>query len=138
MAMRVEELSRRTGVAGNTIRYYTRIGLLQPRRHESNGYRLFVEADVRRLHFVVEAKALGLSLAQIREIMRNAEEGESPCELARTYVARKVVEVRSNIDALSKLQAKMELALRSWEHLPDGPPDDCPICPLIEAVVPAP
>ena len=45
MTMRVEDLSRRTGIAGNTIRYYTRIGLLRPRRQSSNGYRLFSEND---------------------------------------------------------------------------------------------
>jgi MerR family transcriptional regulator, Zn(II)-responsive regulator of zntA len=136
MPMKVEDLSRRTGVARNTIRYYARIGLLRPERQTSNGYRLFDETDVRRLGFIVKAKWLGLSLSQIQEIFRTAEKGESPCALSRAFVARRVVEVRNSIEALSRMQSQLERALRTWEHVPDGPHNASSICPLIESVVP--
>jgi MerR HTH family regulatory protein len=44
--MTVLELARKSGVGGHVIRYYARIGLLQPTRHSRNGYKLFVDSDV--------------------------------------------------------------------------------------------
>ena len=39
--MRVIELARAGGVTAETVRHYTREGLLQPRRNPHNGYQLF-------------------------------------------------------------------------------------------------
>lgn len=36
--MTVSELARRAGVTADTVRHYTRSGLLVPIRYESNGY----------------------------------------------------------------------------------------------------
>jgi MerR family Zn(II)-responsive transcriptional regulator of zntA len=137
MPMTVEDLSRRSGVSANTIRYYTRIGLLEPNRHPENGYRLFREADVTRLEFVGKAKVLGLSLSDILELIRTAERGGSACSLARALVARRAEEVRHKIAALQELHADMSVAISLWETIPNGPRDGRSICPLIESVVPA-
>jgi MerR family transcriptional regulator, Zn(II)-responsive regulator of zntA len=137
MSMTVEDLSRRTGVPANTIRYYTRISLLEPGRHPSNGYRLFCEADIKRLVFIGKAKWLGLSLSEIRNLIHTAEAGGSACALARTIVARRAVEVRRQIADLEALHTEMKAALGVWETLPDGPRDAHSICPIIESVVPA-
>jgi DNA-binding transcriptional MerR regulator len=136
MTMTVDELSRRTGVAANTIRYYTRIGLLRPDRHPANGYRLFDEADVKRLVFIGKAKRLGISLSEIRSLIRTAEGGGSTCALVRTIVAERAVEVRRQIADLEALHHDMNVALVAWKELPDGPHGNGSICPLIEAFVP--
>jgi DNA-binding transcriptional MerR regulator len=135
MAMTVDDLSRRTGVSTTTIRYYTRIGLLRPHRHPANRYRLFGEADVRRLAFVGKAKLLGLSLAEIREVIRMAEDGDRPCAHVRTIVARRAEQVRLEIESLRALHQDMAAALRQWETMPDVPHNGHSICPIIEGLV---
>lgn len=137
MPMTVEELSRRSGFSANTIRYYTRIGLLTPDRHPNNGYRLFGERDLARIVFVGKAKVLGLSLAEIRELIRTADSGGSPCARARSIVARRAEAVRSQIATLKTQYSHISAALRLWETIPDGPRDGQSICPLIESTVPA-
>ena len=135
MAMTVDDLSRRCGVAANTIRYYTRIGLLRPARHPSNGYRLFGETDVKQLAFIGRAKRLGLSLAEIRGLIRIAEAGGSPCAQARSIVARREAEIRDKIAELEAMHVHMKAALEAWKTLPDVPKDHSVICPIIESVV---
>ncbi len=134
MPMTVEELSRRSGVAANTIRYYTRIELLRPRRHPLNGYRLFDEGDCRQLTFIVVAKQLGFSLADIRRLIDTSKRGAPTGTLARRIVERRVVEIRSQIDALRELQERMETALSVWDHTPERLPDGGSICSVIELV----
>ena len=59
-----------------TIRYYEEVGLVpEPRRSES-GYRLYTRYDVERLRLIRQAKLLGLSLPEIREIVEYAIDGQ--------------------------------------------------------------
>lgn len=134
MAMTVDELSRRTSTTANTVRYYTRIGLLEPGRHPDNGYRLYDHTDVVRLRFIVKAKWLGFSLSEIRRLIQCANQGESSCKLARRIVERRIVENRHRIDALRTLQLNMESALATWEEAPDFEPSGRSICYFIESI----
>jgi DNA-binding transcriptional MerR regulator len=132
--MRVNELSRRIHLRPEIIRYYTRIGLLTPSRHPVNRYRLFAEADVKRLHFIRRAKRLGYTLAEIAEILRESSKGKSPCPRVRDIIRRRIKENRKELDEIAALQMRMEKALAKWNRMPDGTPNGDSVCHLIESV----
>ena len=75
--MKVSQVARNLGVSPDTIRYYTRIGLLHP-NYSSNGYKSYSAKDVSRLRFVLRAKMLGFSLADIKSIFEISERGDLP------------------------------------------------------------
>ena len=68
--MRIGELADRLGVTTKSIRFYESIGLLPDPARTASGYRDYAEADAERLTFIKTAQRLGLSLDEIREIMR--------------------------------------------------------------------
>ena len=71
----IGELAGELQLNPKTIRYYEEVGLLpEPRRSES-GYRLYSRYELDRLKLVKRAKLLGLSLAEIREIVEYAIDG---------------------------------------------------------------
>jgi len=71
----IGELAGELQLNPKTIRYYEEVGLLpEPRRSES-GYRLYSRYEMERLRLVKRAKLLGLSLAEIKEIMEYAIDG---------------------------------------------------------------
>jgi DNA-binding transcriptional MerR regulator len=62
--LRIGELSRRAGVSGHVLRAWERrYGLLQP-VHSEGGFRLYTEADERRVRRMRKHLARGLSAAQ--------------------------------------------------------------------------
>lgn len=73
----VKDTAARVGLPSRTLRYYDRIGLVCPPRTAA-GYRVYGPEEEGRLRFVRQAKALGLSLEQIRELMTAVEGGETP------------------------------------------------------------
>ena len=129
----VNELAARAAAPPHVVRYYARIGLLKPRRHQENGYRLFGKQDARRLRFIRLAKRLGFTLSEIGEITEHADHGESPCEDVRRIIQHHIRENRARIDEMLKLQNRMERALKKWEGMPDGVPDGHSVCHLIES-----
>ena len=71
----IGELAAELQLDPKTIRYYEEVGLLpEPRRSES-GYRLYSRYETERLRLVKRAKLLGLSLAEIKEIVEYAIDG---------------------------------------------------------------
>jgi DNA-binding transcriptional MerR regulator len=118
------------------VRYYTRIGLLQPAAHGDNGYRLYRASDAARLRFIRHAKQLGFTLKEIAEITQHAERGESPCGDVRRMIQHRIDENRQRIEAMQQLQRRMEHAVAQWQTMPDGEPDGDSICHLIESFDP--
>jgi DNA-binding transcriptional MerR regulator len=62
------ECAARTGLTVRTLHVYEREGLLSPPRSE-NGWRRYGPAEIARLSSITSLKELGLTLAQIREVM---------------------------------------------------------------------
>ncbi|MBB3142340.1 MerR family transcriptional regulator [Halomonas organivorans] len=131
--MKVSELARRAGVTAETVRHYTREGLLSPERDPDNGYQLYDDDDLRRLRFIQRARTLGFGVAEIREILEQSDRGDSPCPLVRDLLAHRLPEIRARIQELEALANRMEEALGAWERLPDGTPDGHSLCRLIES-----
>ena len=129
----VTELARRSDTTPHAVRYYTRKGLLHPDRNPSNGYHLYKQSEINWLRFIRQAKRLGYTLNEIKNIMHDANQGESPCPRVREILQRHIKENRRQLEELISLQSRMEKALKDWSKMPDGIPDGHSVCHLIES-----
>lgn len=130
--MQVSEIARRAEVSTDTVRFYCKQGLLQPRRDPDNSYQLFDLADLKRLRFIRQARALGFSLSEINDILKLSDSRHSPCPLVRDLFERKLTDVEQQLTELIAQRDRMRQALKHWEAMPDGTPDGHSICHLIE------
>lgn len=73
----IGKLAKATQVSVDTIRFYEKIGLLPPPVRGPSGYRRYFGDDVRRLRFVRSARNLGLSLAEISELVKVERERDT-------------------------------------------------------------
>jgi DNA-binding transcriptional MerR regulator len=72
----VSQLAHATGIPAKTIRYYEQIGVLPVPRRSGAGYRHYSRHDVHRLLFIRRARALGLSLANLKALTAELDSGE--------------------------------------------------------------
>ena len=66
---KIKEVSELAGISVRTLHYYDQIGLLTPAYVEENGYRLYDEENVARLHQVLFFKEMDLPLGSIKNIL---------------------------------------------------------------------
>lgn len=132
--MKVGELAKAAGVTTETVRHYTREGLLHPRRDPQNGYQLYEGESLNRLRFIQRARTLGFSVREIGEILGHADHGDSPCPLVRDLLAHRLPEIHARISELQALAERMEQALETWQDMPDGTPNGHSLCRLIESL----
>jgi DNA-binding transcriptional MerR regulator len=130
--MLVKELAERTGVSGEVVRYYTRLGLLRPARDTANRYRRYSRADLLRLNFIRRAKTLGYTLGEIRRILRASDRRQSPCPQVREIILRRIARNKTHMEEAMALQKRMERAARLWQTMPDAVPIGDSVCHLIE------
>lgn len=102
--------AKAAGIKVDTVRYYEREGLLSKATRTACGYRLYAEADIERLRFIRQAKALGFTLDDITELLR-FQDGEVDREQVRVLakariddLTRKIQEMTAIRDALSLLE----------------------------------
>ena len=86
----VGQLARATGVPAKTIRYYEQVGVLPVPRRSDAGYRHYSRHDVHRLLFIRRARALGLSLANLKALTAELDSGE--CLTMRPRLLKLVTE----------------------------------------------
>jgi len=131
--LKVNEVARHFDVSPDTVRHYVRIGLLQPGKDES-GYHRFLPADLKVLGFILNARELGFTLDDIRQLLDDADKGESPCPHAREMIELRLSQARQKLASLQALVSRMEEATEAWRVMPDCSPCGEHICHLIEGV----
>lgn len=73
--LRIGEFAARAGVTIPTLRYYDRIGLLQPVARSEADQRLYAESGLARLQQILTLKLIGLSLDEIKALLTNDWDG---------------------------------------------------------------
>ncbi|MBC9728254.1 MerR family transcriptional regulator [Streptomyces sp. TRM68367] len=72
--MQIGEVSERTGLSLRTIRHYEDVGVVVPSGRSMGGFRLYTEAEVRRLALVRRMRPLGFSLDDVRAVLELLEQ----------------------------------------------------------------
>jgi MerR family transcriptional regulator, copper efflux regulator len=145
--LQIGELAKRTNTPTQAIRFYERIGLLKPAPRGENRYRLYTAEAVEQLRFIRRAQRMGLSLAEVAELIELAKEGA--CEPLRQameqMLARKIRETAAQIETLVRFRDDLTALHAQMQATPETcgkcgafvPNCDCLPKPT-HVVVPAP
>ncbi len=128
-ALPIGELSRRSGVNIETIRYYERIKVLPAPPRTANGRRVYGPAETRTLAFIRRSRELGFTLDEIRALLAfSAENAQGACAEVSELAIGHLAEVRAKIDDLKAMEYVLADAVRRCDA------DEAPGCPLIDAL----
>lgn len=122
--MNIGEVANHAGLPAKTIRYYEDIGLIQPARG-ANGYRSFSQSDLHKLRFLGQARSLGFSIEDCRDLLALYEDkGRASADVK--HIAKGHL---NKIDAkIAELQGMRE----TLAHLVKAcAGDDRPDCPIL-------
>lgn len=126
----IGQIAALSGIPIKTIRYYEELGLLKSLGRSEGGYRQFSLEVLTRLAFIKRAQNLGLSLQEIREILKVYDQGKLPCGEAKEKLEDKLFQIDQQIKQLQTLQAELKGLLTGWEDFPIE--KNGTICPNIQ------
>ncbi|PZD73632.1 Mercuric resistance operon regulatory protein [Acaryochloris thomasi RCC1774] len=105
--MRVSEVARQFDLNAQTLYFYERIGLIPSPSRNASGYRIFAEQDIERLSLIERAKALGLTLDEIKEILQLQEGQGLTCGEVHQRLLKKLQQIETTIAQLQKLREEL-------------------------------
>ncbi len=119
----VGQLARATAVPAKTIRYYEQVGVLPMARRSTAGYRQYYQRDVHRLLFVRRARALRLSLPQLKVLTAELESEQCATmrPRLRVLVTEQLRAVQRQIIELQALERQMTQVLQRLQTVTAAP-----------------
>jgi len=130
----IGKLAAESGLTPDTLRYYERVGLLPRPRRSSGGYRLYAPATLVRLQFIRQARALGLTLREIRELVGFQERGGlERCRRVHDLVQVKLQELDARLAQLREFRETLSRYLEACERTLAARRDaECPVIETME------
>jgi MerR family mercuric resistance operon transcriptional regulator len=130
-ALSIGELSRRTRVNIETIRYYERIKMLPAPPRTAGGRRVYGPADSQTLAFIRRARELGFTLEEIRALLTLSSGGaRDSCAEVRELAAAHLGEIRAKIADLRAMERVLADAVRRCDA---GEASGCPVLDALSA-----
>jgi DNA-binding transcriptional MerR regulator len=130
--MTVGHAARASGLTPKAIRLYETRGLIEPAERSESGYRTYGPDDVALLTFIRRARALGLRLDEIRQIIDLQRGGRQPCTTVLGIVDGRIAEIDDTIADLQALRTTLaavrrdaKAAMRQGRH--------AVVCTIIES-----
>jgi DNA-binding transcriptional MerR regulator len=103
----ISDVARASGLSVHTLRYYERVGLLEPIDRAASGHRRYEEEDLERIQFLIRLRATGMPIRQIREYAELMRGGESThadrmalLESHRAAVLEQLEQTTRNLDLI--------------------------------------
>ncbi|WP_338596783.1 heavy metal-responsive transcriptional regulator [Saccharopolyspora sp. SCSIO 74807] len=131
MGMTVGTAATTAGVSAKAVRLWESKGLLPPAERTEAGYRVFTDDDLDVLRFIRQAKTLGLTLPEIKNIIDLQRDGVTPCgrvtELLDTHIAE-IDRTLADLRTLRRSLASARRAAREGQRRGEG----AVVCRIIE------
>ncbi|MGI5885669.1 MAG: effector binding domain-containing protein [Candidatus Spyradocola sp.] len=119
MSSTISEVSRAFSVSTRTLRYYEEMGLIRSHRREDYAYRVYDEADVRRLEQIVFLRSLRVPLKSIA-VLLDSRDAAQAVEALRRRIQEMEGEMRSLRAARDALRRLESMVLEQGENWPEG------------------
>ena len=113
--MKINELSKQSGIHLETIRYYEKMGLMPEPKRLANGYRDYDEASLKQLKFIKTCRALDFSLAEIKFFNEMKMQKSQHCEVD-SLLAKHLVSVEEKIAELTEIKHFLQSLITEDDH----------------------
>jgi DNA-binding transcriptional MerR regulator len=111
------------------MRYYERIGLVEPEDRSHGNYRLYGEESLRKIRFIRAAQAIGFTLDDVKALLTAPDNTAVSCREVQTLIEVRLAEVGQRLKDLRHVQRVLQSSL---EHCKETERADC--CHVIETL----
>ena len=113
--MKIGNLAAQTRVSIDTLRFYEREGLIASPRRLFSGYRDYPDDVLERIEFIKEAKGLGFTLREIKELLSAGVKSTRECGPVTHKAQHKLAEMDSEIARLRRLCKTLRKMVRDCD-----------------------
>ncbi len=99
----IAEMANRTGLSAHTLRYYERIGLLDPIERAPSGHRRYSARDVAWVEFLTRLRKTGMPIRMMQHYARLRREGDGTLQARRELLSEHQRVIQNQINDLQQI-----------------------------------
>ncbi len=112
----MQDVSRRSGLSGPTLRYYEAVGLIGPiERDPGSGHRRYREEDLDALQALACLRAMGVGIEDMRRYQSNRALGRVAAGEQRDLLLRHAMRIAAEIETLRIHLAYLQAKAALWD-----------------------
>ena len=123
MTLKIGELAALAKVSRDTLRFYEKHGLITPSARNASGYRLYSDADVHRISFIISAKEVGFTLNEIHQLLKlEVTKDEKSCQDVKQFVDDKIAVVNQRLAEIKRIKTSLKPSVMPAAVATNPPP----------------
>jgi DNA-binding transcriptional MerR regulator len=107
----ISQLAHAAEVPTTTVRYYERVGLVQPEDRSEGNYRLYSDESLQKLKFIRTAQSIGFTLDDVKALLSAPDSSAASCRQVQSLVEERLAEVAQRLKDLRHVQHVLKSAL---------------------------
>ena len=131
----IRTMADRCGMTAHTLRYYERVGLIQPVGRARNGHRRYSEEDAAWLNFLHCMRETNMSIREMQRYAALRDMGDATIEQRRRLLEEHQATIAGQIAALQKAHTLLTHKIANYKKIEEhtgvtnpvstGPEADC-------------
>ena len=113
----IQQVAALTGLSMHTLRYYERIGLLDPVHRASSGHRRYSAGDIAWIEFLMRLRATGMSICQMQQFADLRRQGPRTVGERRALLEAHSLDVQQRLQELHQHLAAIEEKMKHYQEL---------------------
>ncbi|MBM7589620.1 MerR family transcriptional regulator [Brevibacillus fulvus] len=113
----IQQISTITGLTVHTLRYYEKIGLLDAIARDEHGYRLYEQADLAWLAFLLRLRATGMPIREMKRFSDLRSQGKATVSARRAMLEAHQAQIVLQIDMLQQNLRSIEEKITHYRIL---------------------
>ena len=109
MKMTIAEVSKKFGISSTTLRYYEKIGLMNPVDYQ--------EPDLRRINFIKCMRAAGMTIEQIKLYVDLFNEGEHTISQRKDIMIEQLGNLEAQVEELQSIISYLKHKIDNYESI---------------------
>jgi len=107
----ISQLARVADVPTTTVRYYERIGLVEPEDRSTGNYRLYSDESLGKLKFIRAAQAIGFTLEDVKSLLGSDDNRSPACGDVQTLIEDRLADIEDRLKDLRQVKRVLKSAL---------------------------
>jgi DNA-binding transcriptional MerR regulator len=114
--MKIAEVSERYDISLDTLRYYERVGLIQPVNRNKNGIREYSETDMKRVEFIKCMRSAGLPIEVLVEYVGLVQQGDGTIDARKEILIKQREQLAARMKEMQKTLDLLEYKISVYEN----------------------
>lgn len=125
----ISQVAHAADIPTTTVRYYERVGLVEPEDRSAGNYRLYSGESLRKLKFIRAAQAIGFTLDDVKALLSTPKNTAASCREVQSLIENRLAEVDQRLKDLRHVQRVLNMSLQKCRDMEQA---DC--CHVIETL----